>query len=123
MFKWFPGLAVDDKVWDHSTFSQNQDWLIDTDIAQKFIERIQAQAEKAELISKEHFSVDGTLIEAWTSIKSGCPKAETIPPSKETRNDDVDFRGTKLKNETHFVRMRIWGLQQYDIVGVRSFSA
>lgn len=101
LFKWFLGLAIDDKVWDHSTFSQNQDRLIDTDIALKFLERIQAQAEKAGLISKEHFSVDGTLIEAWASIKSFRPKAEETPPPKETRNDDVDFRGTKLKNETH----------------------
>jgi transposase len=101
LFKWFLGLAIDDKVWDHSTFSQNQDRLIDTDIAQKFLERIQAQAEKAKLISKEHFSVDGTLIEAWASIKSFRQKSEATPPSKETRNDDVDFRGTKLKNDTH----------------------
>lgn len=101
LFKWFLGLAVDDKVWDHSTFSQNQDRLIDTDLAKKFMERIQAQAEKANLISKEHFSVDGTLIEAWASIKSFRPKDEKTPPPKETRNDDVDFRGTKLKNDTH----------------------
>lgn len=101
LYKWFLGLAMDDKVWDHSTFSQNQDRLIETDIARKFIERIQAQAEKAELISKEHFSVDGTLIEAWASIKSIRQKTETTPPPKETRNDDVNFRGTKLKNETH----------------------
>jgi len=101
LFKWFLGLAMDDKVWDHSTFSQNQDRLIDTDIALKFLERIQAQAEKAGLISKEHFSVDGTLIEAWASIKSFRPRIEKTPPSKDTRNDDVDFRGKKLKNETH----------------------
>ena len=101
LYKWFLGLAMDDKVWDHSTFSQNQDRLIDTDIARKFIERIQAQAEKADLISKEHFSVDGTLIEAWASIKNFRQKSEPTPPPKETRNDDVDFRGTKLKNETH----------------------
>lgn len=101
LFKWFLGLAIDDKVWDHSTFSQNQDRLIDTDIALKFLERIQAQAEKAGLISKEHFSVDGTLIEAWASIKSFRPKTEKTAPPKDTRNDDVDFRGTKLKNDTH----------------------
>jgi transposase len=101
LYKWFLGLAIDDKVWDHSTFSQNQDRLIDTDIARKFIERIAAQAEKAGLISKEHFSVDGTLIEAWASIKSFRPKTEKAPPPKDTRNDDVDFRGAKLKNDTH----------------------
>lgn len=101
LFKWFLGLAMDDKVWDHSTFSQNQDRLIDTDIALKFLERIQAQAENAGLISKEHFSVDGTLIEAWASIKSFRPKTEKNPPPKDTRNDEMDFRGTKLKNDTH----------------------
>lgn len=87
LFKWFLCLAIDDKVWDHSTFSQNQDRLIDTDIAHKFMERIQARAEKAGLISKEHFSVDGTLIEAWASIKSFRPKTEKTPPPKDTRND------------------------------------
>lgn len=101
LYKWFLGLAMDDKIWNHSTFSQNQDRLIDTDIARKFIERIQAQAEKADLISKEHFSVDGTLIEAWASIKSFRPKTEKTPPPKETRNDDVNFKGTTLKNDTH----------------------
>lgn len=101
LFKWFLGLAIDDKVWDHSTFSQNQDRLIDTDIARKFMERIQAQAEKAGLLSKEHFSVDGTLIEAWASLKSFRQKSEKTPPSKGTRNDSADFRGTKLKNDTH----------------------
>lgn len=101
LYKWFLGLAMDDKVWDHSTFSQNQDRLIDTDIARKFLERIQAQAEEAELLSKEHFSVDGTLIEAWASIKSFRPKTEKTAPPKDTRNDEVDFRGTKLKNDTH----------------------
>lgn len=101
LYKWFLGLAMDDKVWDHSTFSQNQDRLIDTDIARKFLERIQAQAEEADLLSKEHFSVDGTLIEAWASIKSFRPKTEKTAPPKDTRNDEVDFRGTKLKNDTH----------------------
>jgi len=101
LYKWFLGLAMDDKVWDHSTFSQNQDRLIDTDMARKFLERIQAQAEEADLLSKEHFSVDGTLIEAWASIKSFRPKAEKTSPHKDTRNDEVDFRGAKLKNDTH----------------------
>lgn len=101
LYKWFLGLAMDDKIWDHSTFSQNQDRLIDTDIARKFLERIQAQAEGANLLSKEHFSVDGTLIEAWASIKSFRPKTEKTPPPKDTRNDEVDFKGQKLKNDTH----------------------
>jgi transposase len=101
LFRWFLGLAIDDRVWDHSTFAQNQDRLIETDIARKFIERISVQAEKAGLMSPEHFSVDGTLIEAWASIKSYRPKTEKTPPSQNTRNDNVDFRGTKLKNKTH----------------------
>lgn len=101
LYKWFLGLAMDDKVWDHSTFSQNQDRLIDTDMARKLLERIQAQAEEADLLSNEHFSVDGTLIEAWASIKSFRPKTEKAAPPKDTRNDEVDFRGTKLKNDTH----------------------
>ncbi len=62
LFKWFVGLAIDDKVWDHSTFSQNQERFINSDIAKAFLGKIQEQAGKADLLSNEHFAVDGTLV-------------------------------------------------------------
>jgi len=67
LFRWFLGLDLDAKIWDHSVFSQNQDRLIESDIARKFFERTQKQAEDAKLLSNEHFTVDGTLIEALSS--------------------------------------------------------
>jgi len=101
LFKWFVGLGIDEKVWDHSVFSQNQDRLISSDIAKAFLEKIQQQAGKAELLSNEHFTVDGTLIDAWASIKSFRRKDEEEPPTTGGRNDAVDFHGEKRTNETH----------------------
>jgi transposase len=73
LFRWFVGLGVDDQVWDHSTFSTNRDRLLDGDIAAKFLAAVLAQPRVKRLLSSEHFSVDGTLIEAWASIKSFKP--------------------------------------------------
>ena len=101
LFKWFVGLSIDDKVWDHSTFSQNQERFINSDVAKAFLEKIQEQAGKADLLSSEHFSVDGTLIEAWASIKSFQKKDKQEPPAGSGRNDEVDFHGEKRSNETH----------------------
>ncbi|MDA8089175.1 MAG: IS5 family transposase [Nitrospiraceae bacterium] len=101
LYKWFVGLAIDDKVWDHSTFSQNQERFINSDIAKAFLEKIQDQAERAGLLSNEHFSVDGTLIEAWASIKSFQRKDKQEQPTCNGRNDEVDFHGEKRSNETH----------------------
>jgi len=100
LFRWFLGLSLDDKVWDHSTFSINQERLIRTDVAKKFLAQIANQARQNQLLSDEHFSVDGTLIEAWASIKSFQPKNEP-PQSPNGRNEERDFHGTKLKNDTH----------------------
>lgn len=100
LFKWFVGLGIDEKVWDHSVFSQNQDRLISSDIAKIFLDKIQKQAGEAGLLSNEHFTVDGTLIDAWASIKSFHKKDED-PPTKGSHNDTVDFHGKKLTNETH----------------------
>ncbi|MDA8171404.1 MAG: IS5 family transposase [Nitrospiraceae bacterium] len=101
LFKWFVGLAIDDKVWDHSTFSQNQERFINSDIAKAFLEKIQEQAGKAGLLSSEHFSIDGTLIEAWASIKSFQKRDKQGPLAGSGRNDEVDFHGEKRSNETH----------------------
>jgi len=100
LFRWFLGLSLDEKVWDHSTFSTNQQRLIETDIAKKFLAKIAKQAREKKLLSDEHFSVDGTLIEAWASIKSFQPKDEP-PQTPNGRNEERDFHGKKLKNDTH----------------------
>ena len=70
LFRWFIGLSMDDPVWDHSTFSKNRDRLLESDIARGLFDAILAQAEARDLTSDEHFTVDGTLIEAWASLKS-----------------------------------------------------
>jgi transposase len=100
LFRWFLGVSLEDRIWDHSTFSQNQGRLIGTDIAGQFLQKILAQAKEAQLLSKDHFSVDGTLIEAWASIKSFHPR-DGGPGNGIGRNDTVDFHGKSLKNETH----------------------
>ena len=105
-FRWFVGLGIDDAVWDASTFSKNRDRLLDGDIAAQFLAAILARPQVKRLLSNDHFSVDGTLIEAWCSMKSFRPKEEADadgPPSGEPggRNAEVDFRGEKRSNETH----------------------
>src|SRR4030067_3746492 len=70
LFRWFVGLGVDDAVWDHSTFSKNRDRLLDADVAAKFLEAVLRHAKVERFLSDEHFSVDGTLVEAWASLKS-----------------------------------------------------
>ena len=101
LFRWFVGLSMDDKVWDHSVFSKNRDRLIKHDVATKFFEAIRRQAERADLLSNEHFTVDGTLIEAWASMKSFRPKDDQDPPTSGGRNSEVDFKGQQRKNDTH----------------------
>jgi len=99
----FVGLSLDDKVWDHSTFSKNRDRLIAHDMSTKFFWTMRQQAEKADLLSNEHFPVDGTLIEAWASMKRFRPEENQNqdPPSSGGRNAEVDFKGQKRKIETH----------------------
>ncbi len=74
LFRWFVGIGVDDAVWDHSVFSKNRDRLLEGDIAAKFLGAVMAQPKVKKLLSTDHFSVDGTLIEAWASMKSVKPK-------------------------------------------------
>ena len=99
LFRWVVGLALDEKVWDHSSFSTNLERLIEAEVSRRFLAGIVAQARKAKLLSDEHFSVDGTLIEAWASIKSFQPKDG--PKKPVGRNQERDFHGEQLKNETH----------------------
>ena len=101
LFRWFVGLSMDDKVWDHSVFSKTRDRLIQHDVATQFFDIIRRQAERADLLSNEHFTVDGTLIEAWASMKSFRPKDDQDPPTSGGRNSEVDFKGQQRKNDTH----------------------
>jgi len=102
LFRWFVGLGVDDPVWDHSTFSKNRDRLLEGDLAAKLLSAVLAQPRVKRLLSSEHFSVDGTLIEAWASMKSFKRKdGSGEPPSGGGRNPDADFRGERRSNETH----------------------
>ena len=103
LFRWFVGLGVDDPVWNHSTFSKNRDRLLDGDVAAKFLAAVLAQPRVKRLLSSEHFSVDGTLIMAWASMKSLKPKdgKESGGPEGGGRNAPADFKGQKRSNETH----------------------
>src|SRR5207247_1318565 len=104
LFRWFVGIGVDDAVWDHSTFSKNRDRLLDGEIVAKFLTAVLAQPRVKRLLSSEHFSVDGTLIEAWASMKSFKPKEPPEGGGKSAgggSNVPADFKGEKRSNETH----------------------
>jgi transposase len=102
LFRWFVGLSMDDEVWDHSVFSKNRDRLLAGDIANEFLKKVLEIARAGNLLSDEHFTVDGTLIEAWAGQKSFKKKdqkrsSKTDDPSNPT----VDFHGESRTNETH----------------------
>jgi transposase len=102
LFRWFVGIGVDDAAWDHSTFSKNRERLLDGDIAAKFLAAVLAQPKVKRLLSTDHFTVDGTLIEAWASMKSVKPKhGSHEPPAGGGRNAEANFHGEKRSNETH----------------------
>jgi len=105
LFKWFMDMDVETPAFDATSFTKNRDRLLSHEVAPRFFQAVLAQARAARLISAEHFSVDGTLLEAWASLKSFQPRdaADHRPRggSGGTRNPDVDFRGTPRTNETH----------------------
>ncbi|WP_037295186.1 IS5-like element ISRosp6 family transposase [Roseobacter sp. AzwK-3b] len=129
MFRWFVGLGIDDPVWVPTVFTKNRDRLLTTEMSRKVMAAILAHREIAPLLSDEHFSVDGTLVKAWASMKSFQPKADAAPPydegpgdppspnatleptpsetdpmprnTKPHRNAEVDFKGEKRSNATH----------------------
>jgi len=101
LFRWFVGLSMDEAIWDHSTFSKNRERLLASDVATAFFQRVRHYAEEAGLLSDEHFSVDGTLIDAWASMKSFQPTGTAGPSPDAGRNPTVDFRGTTRCNDTH----------------------
>ena len=103
LFRWFVGIGIDDPVWDHSSFTKNRDRLLEGEIAAKFLGAVLSQPRVKRLLSSDHFPVDGTLIQAWASMKSFKPKdpPESGGPPGGGRNAPADFRGQKRSNETH----------------------
>jgi len=102
LFRWFVGLAVDDAVWDASSFAKNRDRLVDHAVGRTLLAAVVDQARKKGLVSDEHFSVDGTLIEAWASMKSFRRKDDAPPPpASGGSNPEVSFHGEKRSNDTH----------------------
>jgi transposase len=102
LFRWFVGLSIDDAVWDHSVFSKNRDRLLEADVAREFLSTLLSLPKVKQLLSSDHFSVDGTLIDAWASMKSFQPKdGSGEPPTDNGRNSERNFRREKRSNETH----------------------
>lgn len=103
LFRWFVGLSMDASVWDATTFTKNRDRLLQGDVAREFLAAVLSQPRVKRLLSNDHFSVDGTLIEAWASMKSVRPKDDGAPPPSGDggRNVEVNFRGERRTNDTH----------------------
>jgi len=101
LFRWFVGLNMDEAVWDPTVFTKNRQRLLDGEIATAFLERVVAQAEQRGLLSGEHFTVDGTLIEAWASLKSFKRQDGTPPAPDDPSNPTVNFHGERRSNATH----------------------
>jgi len=101
LFRWFVGMNMDEPVWDVTVFTKNRDRLLDGDVAREFLCEVVKQAQEKKLTSDEHFTVDGTLVEAWASLKSFQQKDGKNPPPDDPGNPTVDFHGEKRSNETH----------------------
>jgi transposase len=101
LFRWFVGLGIDDPVWDPTVFSKNRERLLNTAIAQKFLAALLALPRIKKLLSRDHFTVDGTLLKAWASMKSFRPRDGGGSPPDAGRNGERDFKGERRSNETH----------------------
>src|SRR6202789_2394482 len=101
LFRWFVGLNLDDAVWDATTFTKNRDRLLEAAVAKEFLAQVVERARGARLISDEHFSVDGTLLEAWASMKSFRPKDRKKDHPEDPGNPTVDFHGETRSDQTH----------------------
>ena len=103
LFRWFVGLSMDERVWNATVYSKNRDRLVAGDVAARFLQAVLQGKGVRRLLSDEHFSVDGTLIEAWASMKSFRPKegGDDDAPGSAGRNAERDFRGERRSNETH----------------------
>jgi Transposase domain (DUF772) len=103
LFRWFVGLNLDDPVWDATVFTKNRNRLLEAEVAKEFLARVVGQAREQGWASDEHFTVDGTLLEAWASVKSFQRKdkdKKDAPPPDDPGNPTVDFHGEKRSNET-----------------------
>ena len=102
LFRWFVGLNMDDPVWHPTTLTKNRDRLLSGDVAAAFFDAVQAHARAAGLLSDEHFTVDGTQLEAWASLKSfRCVDAAESDPPEDPGNPTVNFHGERRRNDTH----------------------
>ncbi len=104
LFKWFLDMNADDPGFDPTTFSKNRDRLIKHEVAQHFFAAVREEAERRQLLSDEHFTVDGTLLEAWASVKSFRPNHDKDDTKPQGKNPDVSFHGTQRSNQTHHSR-------------------
>jgi transposase len=107
LFRWFVGIGVDDAVWDHSVFSKNRDRLLEGDIAAKFLAVVLAQPKVNKLLSSDHFSVDGTLIEAWASMKSVKPKDGSGEPRRRKAADAMPKQTSMARNARTIPMLRL----------------
>lgn len=101
LYRWFVGLSLDDPIWDATTFTKNRDRLLDGDVADAFFAEVLAAIRADGLLSDEHFTVDGTLLEAWASHKSFTPKGGAARPPDDPKNPTVNFHGQTRRNDTH----------------------
>jgi transposase len=101
LYRWFVGLSMDDPVWDATTFTKNRDRLLEGDIADAFFAEVLTAIKQEGLLSDEHFTVDGTLLEAWASHKSFQPKDAAPRPPDDPKNPTVNFHGQTRRNDTH----------------------
>jgi hypothetical protein len=102
LFKWFMDMNIIDPAFDNSVFSKNKERLLEHDIAREFLGAVLAEARGRKLLSEDHFTVDGTLLEAWASLKSFRPKdGSGSAPASGEKNPEVDFHGEKRTNDTH----------------------
>ncbi|HZD96062.1 MAG TPA: IS5 family transposase [Candidatus Sulfotelmatobacter sp.] len=101
LFRWFIGLNLDEEVWDATTFTKNRDRLLEADVAKQFLAEVVELARERGLVSDEHFTVEGTLVEAWASLKSYQRKEGSPPPPEDPGNPTVNFHGEKRSNQTH----------------------
>ena len=104
LFKWFLGLNVEDEPFAATTFSKNRERLLEAEASRAFFAEVVAEARRRRLLSDDHFTVDGTLLEAWASLKSYRPRDEQEPPAAGGRNAQVDFRGQRRRRDTHVSR-------------------
>jgi len=101
LYRWFVGLGIDDPVWHPTAFTTNRDRLLEGDLAAKFLAAVLGHPRVRQLLSREHFTVDGTLVEAWASLKSFRPKDDRDEPPGGGRNASRNFHGERRRNETH----------------------